>query len=396
MLLPLGDSPNPKGVPFVTYAIIALNVAVYVLVTLPLSTQAPDPQDPALREYVQAIAPSLPPETSVGELLEQTSRYDLTVFAHGFRPSDPSLVSLFTSMFMHGGFMHLFGNMLFLWIYGDNVEKRLGTLAYLFWYLATGAAATMFHALFAGGSPIPLVGASGAISGVLGLYFVWFPHNQVRLWVFLFPFFMNVIQLSARIVLGMYLLVDNVLPYLFSSGGGGGVAHGAHIGGFIAGLLVALLSGRRESSAVPGEYREARRETAPSTPSEQIAQALVEGQPEQAARWYFSLPPAQARGLLDASTSLALGGWLGEHGHSHGALTVYQRHLRDFPNGPGRAEAHLGAGLVQLHGLGQPVAAYQHLMDALQSSPSPEIAARAREALNQIAAMQKRQVPWQR
>ncbi len=302
-------------------------------------------------------------------------------------------------MFMHGGFIHLFGNMLFLWIYGDNVEKRLGKLAYLFWYLATGAAATLFHALLAGGSPIPLVGASGAISGILGFYFVWFPHNQVRLWVFLFPFFMNVIQLSARIVLGMYLVMDNVLPYLFSSGGGGGVAHGAHIGGFVVGLLVALVMGRREVAAVPTEYKEARAEvapSAPSTPSEQISQALAAGQGEQAARWYFSLPPDQARGALDAQTSIELGRWLEDHGHTQAALVLYQRHLRDFPNGPGRAEAHLGAGLVQLSGLGQPAAAYQHLVDALQSSPGPETAARARDALEQISAMQKRQVRWQR
>ena len=101
--------------------------------------------------------------------------------------------------------MHLFGNMLFLWIYGDNVEYRLGRLAFLLWYLATGVAATLFFAVFALDSTVPLVGASGAISGVLGFYFLWFPRNTVRLFVFLFPFFMNVVAVPARIVLGVYL-----------------------------------------------------------------------------------------------------------------------------------------------------------------------------------------------
>ena len=104
-------------------------------------------------------------------------------------------------MFLHGGFMHLFGNMLFLWIYGDNVEKRLGMIPFVLWYLATGAAATLFHAAVFSTSDVPLVGASGAISGVLGFYFVWFPRNTVRVLLFLPPFIMQVIQIPARIVL---------------------------------------------------------------------------------------------------------------------------------------------------------------------------------------------------
>ena len=105
-------------------------------------------------------------------------------------------------MFLHAGFLHLFGNMLFLWIYGDNVEHRLGHVPYLFWYLATGVAATLFHMLGASGSQIPLVGASGAISGMLGFYFVWFPRNQVRLLWLLPPFVMQVFEVPARLVLG--------------------------------------------------------------------------------------------------------------------------------------------------------------------------------------------------
>jgi len=133
--------------------------------------------------------------------------------------------------------------MLFLWIYGDNVEHRLGTIRFLFWYLATGVAATLSHALFAMKSPLPMVGASGAISGVLGFYFVWFPRNRVKFLVLL-PFFLHVVLVPAWIALGLYLLVDNLLP-LFVAQSGAGVAYGAHIGGFVAGAIAALFMQRR-------------------------------------------------------------------------------------------------------------------------------------------------------
>ena len=136
-------------------------------------------------------------------LLQQVSAYDLVVFAYGFRPADLNLSALVTSMFLHGGFMHLAGNMLFLWIYGDNVEHRLGRWRYLAAYLGTGTLATLSHAVLNLDSALPMVGASGAISGVLGLYFIWFPRNRVRLWIMLFPFFMNVVYAPARLVLGV-------------------------------------------------------------------------------------------------------------------------------------------------------------------------------------------------
>jgi hypothetical protein len=286
--------------------------------------------------------------------------------------------------------------MLFLGIYADNVEHRQGRLAFLFWYLATGAAATLFHALFDRSSPIPLVGASGAISGVLGFYFLWFPHNRVRLWVFLFPFFMDVFLVPARLVLGMYLLLDNLLPFLIVSGGAGGVAYGAHLGGFIAGGLAAWVMGRRELTRAPEDYRAPREAAVPATPAEEIERAMTEGRPQQAAQWYFALPADRTRRVLDPRTSLELARWLAEAGHAQAALVVYQRHVRDYPTGPGLAEAHLGAGLVQLYLLGQPAAAYQHLVEALGSDPDPATADRARRALSDIAARQKRQVPGTR
>jgi membrane associated rhomboid family serine protease len=130
--------------------------------------------------------------------------------------------------------------MLFLWIYGDNVENRLGRFGYLLAYIGSGVAATLFFAIFVPGSDVPMVGASGAISGVLGFYYLWFPRNQVKVFIFLFPFIMNTFLLPARLVLGLYLLLDNLIPFLVNSGTATGVAHGAHIGGFVAGLALAF------------------------------------------------------------------------------------------------------------------------------------------------------------
>jgi membrane associated rhomboid family serine protease len=247
MFVPIGDEPNPHHLPLATIALIAINVAVFVLMTWPLSLRPPDPGDPMLTEYLRAILPRLPPGTSPDTVLQQVSAYDLVVYRWGFRANAPSPITLLTCMFLHGGFMHLLGNMLYLWIYGNNVEHRLGAPAYVFWYLVTGVAATLFHTLFNIGSPIPLVGASGAISGVLGFYLVWFPKHAVKVFVFLFPIYMGVVQVSATLVLVAYLVIDNVLPFLIAPAGIG-VAHGAHIGGFLTGMLVALVLGRTPRS----------------------------------------------------------------------------------------------------------------------------------------------------
>src|SRR5262245_9504908 len=106
MFIPIGDEPNPPGyLPTATVAIVAINVAVYLLIALPLSMQAPDLRDPVLAEYVRVLLPRLPPGTSVQELAQQVTAYDLVLFRWGFRASDPSLITLFTGMFLHAGFM---------------------------------------------------------------------------------------------------------------------------------------------------------------------------------------------------------------------------------------------------------------------------------------------------
>jgi membrane associated rhomboid family serine protease len=382
MFLPLSDAPNPQRTPWITYALIATNVAVYALYNVPLGAMGVSAGDPRLAEYLRAIREALPPDVSLASVIQEVTEYDLFVFEHGFRPAAAESIDLLTSMFLHGGFMHLFGNMLFLWIYGDNVEYRLGGFAYLLAYLATGVAATLFYTLLLPGSTLPLVGASGAISGVLGFYFLWFPRNVVRAFVFLFPFLMNVYEIPARIVLGIYLVIDNLLPMLVTFGQtGGGVAHGAHIGGFVAGLAAAWLIDRSAVSVTPAEYRT---RAAEGLATRTIVGAIDRGDMEEAARAYFATPtPA-----IDADSALQLAGWLAEHGHRQAALVVYLRLIRDEARGPERAEAHLGAGLVQIE-QGQYASAYQHLRAVFDEDAPPEIRARAAQALREISARQK-------
>lgn len=389
MLFPIGDAPNPKGVPYMTYGLMAANIAIYVLVTLPLSAVAPDPNDPAFADYLRTIAPALQGQGALDLLLRRLTQYDLFVFTHGFRPAEPALTDLFFSLFLHASAMHLAGNMLFLWIYGDNVEHRMGPARYLLAYLATGIAASVVHALAAWGSDIPTIGASGAISGVLGFYFIWFPRNQIRL-LWLFPF-MQVFTVPARIVLGFYLIADNLLPFLFSARGIG-VAYGAHIGGFLSGLGLAWWIERRIVKTAPREY--ARSKVVPlrrdAGAARALAEKIAEGRLEEAAAEYFSLPAAAAHRVLDADDALTLAGWLRRNDHVAATLTVLRRHLRDYPRGPRRADAHVAAGYVLLEDMNEPTAAYQHFLDALDLGPGGDLAALARNGIAAIEARQKR------
>jgi len=167
---------------------------------------------------------------------------------YGLVPARFEVSALFTSMFLHGGWGHLFGNMLYLWIFGDNVEDRMGHVGYLFFYLVCGVAAGVAHVLTNAGSAVPTVGASGAIAGVLGAYLVLFPRARV---LTLLPFFTTV-YFPASFFLGIWFVMQ-----VFSGAWQLGVAHTsnvaflAHVGGFVAGAFLGLLArgfGRREPS----------------------------------------------------------------------------------------------------------------------------------------------------
>jgi membrane associated rhomboid family serine protease len=207
-VIPLRDTIPSARVPVVNYAIIALNVVVFLY------------------------------ETSLGRHLEAF------ILTWGLVPRDFTLPTLVTSMFLHGSWMHLLGNMLYLYIFGDNVEDRLGHARYACFYLLCGMAAGATQALINPASGVPVVGASGAIAGVSGAYFLFFPGARVVTLVPIF-FFLQVIEVPAVFFLLIWF-VWQLISGVATIGGGkagveGGVAFWAHIGGFLAGMLFGLV-----------------------------------------------------------------------------------------------------------------------------------------------------------
>ena len=158
----------------------------------------------------------------------------------------PVAATVLTSMFLHGGIPHIAGNMLYLWIFGNNVEDDTGRLRFILFYLLCGTAAAMTHALFNRSSIIPMIGASGAVSGVLGAYLLLYPRARVVTLVF-FGFFIRTIEVPALIVLGSWFAVQ-FLSALYASSSGGGIAWYAHVGGFVAGMILIGLFKRSDVS----------------------------------------------------------------------------------------------------------------------------------------------------
>jgi membrane associated rhomboid family serine protease len=148
----------------------------------------------------------------------------------------PVAATIITSMFLHGGIPHIAGNMLYLWIFGNNVEDDTGRLRFILFYLLCGTAAAMTHALANRSSIMPMIGASGAISGVLGAYLILYPRARVVTLVF-FGFYIRTLELPAMIVLGSWFAIQ-FLSALFTSSSGGGIAWYAHVGGFVAGMML--------------------------------------------------------------------------------------------------------------------------------------------------------------
>jgi membrane associated rhomboid family serine protease len=174
------------------------------------------------------------------------------IYAFGLVPAYFSLVTVFTSMFVHGGLAHIAGNLLFLWIFGDNVEDRLGHLRFLFFYLLCGFLAALSQFVLDPDSTVPMVGASGAIAGVMGAYLVLYPHSRVLM---LFPFPVFLFELPAIAFLGMWFVVQFLngigqLPVFQQDQISGGVAFWAHVAGFVAGVVLVLFLKRPERTRV--------------------------------------------------------------------------------------------------------------------------------------------------
>jgi membrane associated rhomboid family serine protease len=233
-MIPVGDDANPRGgFPIVTLAIIGVNIAVFILLQLP--------SDAFTMGYS-----AIPFEITHGKdligpqavVLPDGSR-ETIVEAPG--PS-PLWLTLLTSTFMHGGWAHLLGNMLFLYIFGDNVEGSFGSALYLVFYLVVGVIASLSHVLFNSDSIIPSLGASGAISGVLAAYLILFPGNRIQVISF-FGFIPYRYAVPAVFMIGLWALLQFVNGFgsIAVSEQTSGIAYLAHIGGFIAGILLTIV-----------------------------------------------------------------------------------------------------------------------------------------------------------
>jgi membrane associated rhomboid family serine protease len=234
-MIPLKDDVPSRSVPIVTIALIALNIAAYVYqLSLGLAV------DPSGRPAAEAF---------IFEFGATPCRLTATCDRGDF-PSP--YVTVFTSMFLHGSPLHVAGNMLYLWIFGDNVEDTLGHGRFLLFYLLSGVAAAAAQTITSPASTIPMIGASGAVSGVLGAYLLLFPYATI-LTLMIFGFFVRSVHIPAVIVLGFWIVLQLINGWLTVSasamgrGESGGVAWFAHIGGFLAGMLLLLLFRPRPS-----------------------------------------------------------------------------------------------------------------------------------------------------
>jgi membrane associated rhomboid family serine protease len=231
-MIPLRDDQPIFSTPFVNYFLIVLNVVVF-LWELSVGMQSHRALNSFMVEF--GVVP----------------HHTLAVLTgHSYAPVATAILPLFTSMFLHASFLHVAGNMLFLWIFGDNIEDYLGHFTYLVFYLVSGVAAGVTHILLNQGSRVPSVGASGAIAGVMGAYFILYPRARVLIW---FPpiFFFHV---PAWLMLG-YWFVGNFLSgtataIAETSQTSGGIAFWAHVGGFVAGVVMINLFSER-----PQRYR---------------------------------------------------------------------------------------------------------------------------------------------
>jgi len=244
MVMPLRDDNTDRHiVPVVTYALIAVNILVW-LIELGVGER-----------FVNGYS-TVPFEITnntdlVGMQSVQAGGQSITIRL--YPGPTPIYLTLLSAMFMHASWMHIIGNMLYLWIFGDNVEDRIGSAKFLLFYVICGLAASVAHIMVGTDSVIPSLGASGAIAGVLGAYLVLFPRRQVQVLVA-----RQIVHMPAFAVLGLWILLQVFSQISVVGAEGGGVAYMAHIGGFVAGVaLIFLFGGRRARSreVLPGRGR---------------------------------------------------------------------------------------------------------------------------------------------
>lgn len=227
-MIPIRDDTPSTRTPIVTYAVIGICVAVFLVQQS--QTVLDEPFSGLAEEFAMV------PARVMGAELPLRVTLDGRLIGQIGPAAVPDWLTLLTCTFLHGGWLHLIGNLWILWIFGDNVEERLGRVGYVFFYLGCGAAASLTHLLSQPDSPIPTVGASGAIAGVMGAYLLLHPHAKVLTLVPL-GFLLQMVVLPAWVFLGIWFVLQ-LFSGTFDRGGAAGVAWWAHIGGFAVGAAI--------------------------------------------------------------------------------------------------------------------------------------------------------------
>ncbi|MCW8132080.1 MAG: rhomboid family intramembrane serine protease [Planctomycetota bacterium] len=343
MFLPISDeAPRDPGTPWITRFLIFLNLAVWISVNV--AQAAPD---------------------AVGVIPDEIA------LKWGFVPAHADFASALSSMFLHANLLHLVGNLWFLYLFGDNVELRMGNAAYLACYLLSGLGGTFLHWVFFANSQVPAIGASGAIYGVMGMYFYLFPYNRVR-FMYFFIFFLGTVYVSALFAIGYFFLTEAMMGYLSAAKGmESGVGHFAHAGGFVVGFaaaqaltawglvrddgwtIVSWLRGRRRDYRPPAEHpsvaANGRTYVEPEPASADLLLALVRAERMEEARRVWRREAFDDHGLvLPAREMLALALFLDKSGDATSAKDAYERIIAAYPGQqPYEAEAHLAlAGMM--------------------------------------------------
>lgn len=213
-MIPISDINPRRKFPLITVILIVVNTIIFIYQS--------SIRNPNIFIYKYALIP-----------------------ANLFRVGGYEYLKLITSMFLHGNLLHLIGNMLYLWVFGDNIENNLGSFLFVIFYLLAGIIAGLTHALIYASSNIPTIGASGAIAGVLGAYFYLYPNAKVLAFVPIFYFF-TIVPVPAYIFLGLWFILQLIPGFVYFGKMGSGVAFWAHIGGFIGGIILIILFGKKQ------------------------------------------------------------------------------------------------------------------------------------------------------
>lgn len=406
MIFPIGDDNPSTRVPWVNTSLIAVNVVVFAAVN------------------------------RFGGLSAEVSS------EWGFVPNDPRWYTFVTSVFLHAGFFHIVFNLLFLWVFGDNVEDKLGHALYLLFYLAAGALSCTFFMLFTGfakGS-VPLIGASGAIAGVMGCYMVFFPEARIRVFYWVFWILMGVFRIRAKWALGLWIAMNLVNWLVFRSHFVTGVAYAAHVGGFAVGIGVAILlkgwlvrtgrvtrdderTGFAPGGAAPSrparEFRPQAFQHAGSGPAvaaaetdppildqefvsprvqtdrdhegffgteEAIVECVRTGEMDVALEKYADYVRMRHAKALPSRSQIEIAAELFRRQDYEGALEAYRRYLSRYPAGPDAPEAKFRLGIILSRYRKEYYRAREYLLQAVVEHPDPEIVSFGREELERIAA----------